>query len=113
MRPYKGGEPRAKWVRAPDAIPPSQENTHRRSHYQKIRHKAMSALGEKCSHCGFSDIRALEIDHIKGDGKTDRKKYKGTSYYYFILNDPDPERYQVLCSNCNVIKRAEENECLK
>ncbi len=111
VRPYKGGTPRTKWVREEGAIPPSQENTHRRSLYEKIRLKALYAIGTSCVQCGFRDVRALHIDHINGGGSKEHKKYSGTSYYYHILKNPDPKKYQVLCANCNYIKRIENQEC--
>ena len=67
--------------------------------------KCFSILGEKCS-CGYSDIRALVIDHIKGGGNKERDKYGG-AYWFRILEKIkiSPNDYQVLCSNCNQIKR--------
>ena len=90
---------------------PSTRNEYRRTWFQKVRAMVIQALGGKCIRCGFcADIRALQVDHVHGDGKLDRVK-KGTSYYYFILKRLDSGRYQVLCANCNCIKRAENQEC--
>ena len=108
MRPDKRGKPRAKWVRPPGAMPPSQESSRRREHYRKVRLQALAAFGHECLGCGCSDGRVLQIDHIQGDGGAERRRYRGVSYYYHILKDPDPKRYQVLCANCNIIKREEE-----
>ena len=73
----------------------------------------------RCSKCGFSDIRALQLDHVFNDGNDERRKflkqgfpYKGRQmggsnmYGWLIKNNfPNRERYQVLCANCNVIKQ--------
>lgn len=67
-------------------------------------------LGGVCVRCGYSDTRALQVDHINADAKEDRLK-KGTSYYYNIQKNILSGRYQVLCANCNVIKRFENQEC--
>lgn len=92
-------------------LSPSTRNEYRRAWFQKVRLRAIDALGGRCVRCGFDvDARALQIDHISGDGAKDRVK-KGTSYYYHILNNLGSGRYQVLCANCNVIKRAEKQEC--
>jgi len=71
--------------------------------------KAITKLGGKCAICGFSDERALQIDHIKGGGIQDVKKH-GNHYtmYKHILENPDG--YQVLCANCNWIKRHRNHE---
>jgi hypothetical protein len=73
--------------------------------YRSTKDKLFDILGRQCSICGFNDIRALQIDHINGGGVK-----QGRSYYKHI-NDPDIKlKLQVLCANCNWIKRAENNE---
>ena len=57
-----------------------------------------------CKQCGFSDIRALSIDHINGGGAIHRKTMKGTSFYSYLIKENYPEGYQVLCMNCQFIK---------
>lgn len=67
-----------------------------------------------CMRCGFNDIRALQIDHKNGHGHNDRKIFKlsGTSLYRFYLKNPElaKETLQVLCANCNWIKKDENSE---
>ncbi len=65
-RQDKNGKVVTKWVRPEGVKPPSYSNTHRRKHFQKIRLKALALFGDKCIRCGYSDSRALQIDHIKG-----------------------------------------------
>jgi|GEM_PF-2401918 len=94
-----------------------QTNESRR----KIRMKLIEALGGKCARCGFSDWRALQIDHINGGGTQERKKYvpngKGFSYKYYndILKrvEAGSKDYQLLCANCNQIKKYENKEGVK
>ena len=112
LRPH-GKEFRHKWVKPKGVRSPSCTAEARRQYHGQIRLQALRAIGDKCVACGYLDERALQIDHIKGGGSADRKKYKGTSYYYFILNNPDLSKYQVLCANCNVIKRCGQEECRK
>lgn len=64
----------------------------------------------KCSGCGFSDIRALSIDHIKGDGAKHRKKIGNADFYQWIIKNNFPKGFQVLCFNCQWIKRVKNNE---
>jgi len=61
---------------------------------------------EKCAcvECGFSDIRALSIDHIKNDGAKHRKSGILKIYNWLVENDY-PEGYQTLCMNCQWIKK--------
>ena len=75
-----------------------------------IRTRIILALGGLCVRCGFSDIRALQIDHVHADAKLDKVK-KGISYYYQTMKNLHSGRYQVLCANCNTIKRRENQEC--
>lgn len=74
-----------------------------------------SCRGEDCCHdgdCGITDIRCLQLDHINGDGAADRRMRRSTglvSYYYHHL-DEAKEKLQVLCANCNWIKRHNNHE---
>ena len=68
-------------------------------------------LGGKCVRCGFSDERALQADHIYGGGNQELKAISTSGIYRKILKMDNPEsEYQLLCANCNWIKRAENNE---
>ena len=70
--------------------------------------RAFAALGGVCKRCGFGDIRALQIDHIDGGGNAESKD---RSYlYYKRVAGAGAGRYQLLCANCNWIKRYENNE---
>lgn len=71
------------------------------------RLNAIAAYGGKCVRCGFSDWRALQFDHINGDS---HEPSKGASFYSRVIREKDSHKYQLLCSNCNWIKRFEENE---
>ena len=78
--------------------------------YHGIRDRLIIRLGGKCKKCGFLDKRGLQLDHIKGDGYKERN---GRTLYKRLL-DMDLEEvknnYQILCANCNWIKRFENNE---
>lgn len=66
-----------------------------------------------CVRCGFTDIRALSIDHIKGWGTEHRRLLKtknGQMFYRWLIDNSYPEGYQTLCMNCQWIKRRENNE---
>ncbi len=64
----------------------------------------------KCRDCGFSDIRALSIDHVKGNGTRHRKEIGAVDFYQWIKKNNFPKGFQVLCFNCQWIKKVENNE---
>lgn len=76
----------------------------------KLREQVFELFGYKCSRCGFDDRRALQIDHKNGGGARDRKRFSQTTFIKYVLRTPD--LFQVLCANCNWIKREENNEIL-
>lgn len=105
----------------------------RRKYNRKRRHglrrQIIKLLGGKCIRCGFSDKRALQIDHVHGGGRRHAgrkygKKFTkhgthqagGISNYVVYLNKilneikAGSKDYQLLCANCNWIKKFEENE---
>lgn len=66
-----------------------------------------------CKMCGIDDIRVLVIDHIKNDGCEERKKMSYSTFYRKILKmsaEEIAEKYQILCRNCNWIRRLEDVE---
>jgi hypothetical protein len=77
----------------------------------KKRLMCINVLGGKCSRCGFSDIRALQIDHVNGGGQKEIKKIGSYKMYQNIIENEDVRKnYQILCANCNWIKRYENKE---
>ena len=74
---------------------------------RRNRADLIAALGGACERCGFDDPRALQVDHVKGrDGP--RGNVNTRKWYAHVLAHPD--EFQLLCANCNVIKRIEERE---
>lgn len=72
----------------------------------RVRAAAIALLGGKCVRCGFSDARALQLDHIHGAGIRDRRST--TTRYRAVLKGSTD--FQLLCANCNWIKRCENGE---
>lgn len=75
---------------------------------KKLRLKIFEKLGNKCVRCGFSDFRALQIDHVHGKGNKEVKELN--NWYKFlkkVLADTEGN-YQLLCANCNRIKGDEK-----
>lgn len=87
---------------------------HHKTKYALYKEKVLDLLGHACVACGYDDIRALQIDHINGDGWVERRKRNGNKMnrgygYPFlkqVLEDPlVKQKFQILCANCNWIKR--------
>lgn len=88
-----------------------QRNWSKNKLYE-IKEKIFDKLGHSCK-CGFSDKRALCIDHVNGGGFKELKSGMSVfRYYEKVLNDTD-NTYQILCHNCNWIKRSDNNEVRK
>lgn len=81
--------------------------------YRALRLKVIQALGGKCSKCGFPDHRTFQIDHIHGGGsretRTGRDRLQWPEFYRRVLEKLETE-YQLLCANCNAIKKYEQRE---
>lgn len=63
-----------------------------------------------CKKCGYTDIRALSIDHINGGGNQQNNKIKN-NIYKWLKDNNYPKGFQVLCMNCQWVKRSENKEC--
>lgn len=83
----------------------------RQKRVAKQREEILDFLGGECSKCKFNDSRALAIDHKFGGGTKEREKIGG-GYYTYVLKKlkSGSEDYQLLCFNCNQIKKIENNE---
>jgi hypothetical protein len=78
------------------------------SEYRSWRACVIAKFGNRCKKCGFDDPRALQIEHTNGDGYIERRNgyTSGVTYFKKVLAD-ESGRYQLLCANCNWIKKAE------
>ncbi len=74
----------------------------------QLRDALFNILGRVCLDCGIIDERVLTFDHIHNDGMKDRRESKSNRTNYRKYRD-NPElckqRLQVLCFNCNWVKR--------
>lgn len=90
------------------------ENRHNRVEKDKERKIVCfvhySGNPPKCACCGEIEFRFLELDHINGGGNKEREKlfgghFGGSTFYRWLVKHNFPEGYQVLCANCNNVKR--------
>jgi hypothetical protein len=90
----------------------SAERIQNAARIVKYRTDTVMLLGGKCFRCGYSDIRALQLDHVSGGGKKEFRELGKVQRYYYYSKHPEEARVrlQVLCANCNWIKKAENAE---
>ena len=79
-----------------------------RESVSKFRLYALMLHGGRCERCGNNDSRVLQLDHINGGGTAHNRKVKPLGVAKAALRTP--ELFQVLCANCNWIKRFDNNE---
>jgi hypothetical protein len=68
-----------------------------------LRRAVVVHLGARCP-CGETDVDLLHIDHVHGGGSVARRSQPRDQYYRAMLTAPLGE-FQVLCPNCNYIKK--------
>ena len=85
-----------------------RQNLSKRRQFRALRNEIITLLSGKCELCGFSDIRALQIDHKYGGGSKERKSFGNNlrQYYKAILEKikAGNDSYRCLCANCNCIQ---------
>ncbi len=72
---------------------------------RRIKREIIAKYGGKCQCCNEDRFEFLCIDHINGGGSQHRKnlKKRGRDFYYWLLKEEfDPDKYRVLCHNCNL-----------
>lgn len=90
--------------------------TKRRETNMELRRTLYIILnGARCVRCGFSNELALQFDHKNGRGYRHKKKKFRDSQTMFIkyyVKHPKEARQtlQVLCANCNWIKKGQMQE---
>ena len=79
--------------------------------HQELRKRVLEYYSKgtpKCKFCGITHISCLEIDHVYGAKQMGTKW--GTEKLYRHLDKTHATGYQVLCSNCNMIKELERKK---
>lgn len=76
----------------------------------ELRDKVLAHFGNICNRCGFSDKRTLQIDHVHGGGTQHIKKVSSHVIRYNEALTDTTGKYQLLCANCNWIKKYENDE---
>ena len=83
-------------------------NTRWKADYHKKKKVVHNLLGNKCKNCGEDDPIYHQIDHVNNDGHIE-----GYDIYAIKKYLETPERYQLLCANCNWAKRMNGGQLYK
>jgi len=71
----------------------------------RLRKKIYDLYGESCVLCGFTNLTALTLDHILGNGKIERELLGERGVYLRATRQYLPNEYRILCMNCQFIER--------
>lgn len=80
------------------------QKAYTKAYYSKQRRIVLNGYGSKCACCGESEEAFLTIDHVKGGGSKERKRYSSWTILNNIIKSKFSKDYQLLCFNCNWAK---------
>ncbi len=81
-----------------------------RAKVTRLRQKIHDMYGHACELCGFSDKRALTLDHIQGNGNIERAEVGEYGVYRRAVSSHQPGEYRILCMNCQFIERESQKQ---
>jgi len=71
----------------------------------KTKLRIINKYGKMCTCCGDNDYNHLALDHINNDGNKERELFgTGYNFYRHVIRNNYPDKYQLLCHNCNSAK---------
>jgi hypothetical protein len=85
----------------------------RNARYKQLRGYIIDALGGRCCKCGFCDRRALQVDHVNGDGYLFKSEMTNPAAMWELVQKDVKEqtgKFQLLCANCNWIKKHDDQD---
>jgi hypothetical protein len=106
------------WVKKnPEKVREAQKNFR-----HNLRKRVLEKLGAKCNNpaCqwlnadgsrGCIDARCLQVDHVLGGGTQENEALNSRNQFYYKVLEDSTGAYQLLCANCNWIKRHTNREC--
>jgi hypothetical protein len=98
-RPKRNRQQTERYAKAPDV-----HAKYARDRRRWLRLKTLEIYGGKCSCCGEREETFLSIDHVNGDGNKHRREVGNNSISVLQAIRREgypPDKYQVLCFNCN------------
>lgn len=94
------------WAKAMGGCPhrglaPIYAATHSSAIQQEYRRQVLAAYGNHCVCCEEATTAFLVMDHIDGEGNQHRRELRTNAIYPAIISEKFPNKYQILCRNCN------------
>jgi hypothetical protein len=79
----------------------------------KVRGEVYDAYGNACACCNEKNPLFFTMDHVGNDGGVHRREGGGTGHdlHRRIKAEGFPDRYQILCFNCNFGKARNGGTC--
>ena len=92
---------------------PQKVNKIQRDRHTKFKGLVFDGYGNKCYCCGEEEALFLNLDHVNGNGKQDRKEHGGnqTNFLLSIIKRDFPKEYRILCFNCNCGRQLNNGVC--
>lgn len=78
--------------------------TKQRERSARIKLEVLLAYGGQCVCCSASYLSHLTLDHVDGGGELERRETKRTNIYRLAKREGFPDRFQLMCWNCNWAK---------
>lgn len=88
-----------------------QQNRVTLENYHKLRRAVLDLYSHTCVCCGVEGDAFLALDHVQNDGKEHRAARGKHGVYRDALATYRPDRFQVLCHNCNIAKSMNDGVC--
>lgn len=84
----------------------AKHNERRCEQHARRRAAILALYGGKCSECGETIPEVLQLNHIYGGGKEDRRLGSNNSvplYAAILKGERNDKDYSLLCANCNIL----------
>ena len=102
-----------KWINKPESRLMVRKNVNK--YKIRVTEIVFNHYGKVCNCCGEIMPKFLTIDHVNNDGYMEKTKngnrISGVHLYYKIIRECFPDKYQVLCMNCNWGKSNNKGIC--
>jgi hypothetical protein len=80
-----------------------------KAQHRDVRIRVITRYGGRCTCCGTSNYKYLQLDHKNDDGNVERKalppSIRGSRYFKMVLSQPKRDDLHLLCANCHNAKR--------
>jgi|SRR6267142_272142 len=95
---------------------PDKCTEYSRRKYKRLRDKILLKFGGRCNSLkckwlnddgsiGCTNEKCLQIDHVNNDGHIEKKERKSLFSFMKKVLEDNEGNYQLLCANCNWLKR--------